>query len=370
MKKKLLVVIQLIRRGGVELAAVNFAKNLDKSKFDISFLLLNPYEPQDDALKQELVLDGCKIINMPENAGGYFGKYKFIKNLIKNEKYDAVHSHTIFFSGIVLMAAKRCGVKVRAAHSHTIKWNRQENLPYKLYKYVMRFLLNINANYKLACSQAAGDFLYGEKAYRKHGQFIANAINIAAFSYNCDSRQDIRKAFNISQNQLLVGHVGSIYKIKNQTFLIDIFSEIIKKRPDAKLILVGEIFDKDPVAQKIEQYNLQDKVIFAGSQKDISKFYSAMDIMIFPSLHEALPLSLIEAQASKLPCLVSDTVTKEVKFNENVDFLPLSAAPSVWADEALSLIKTDRQSVCTDELCKVYDIKSVSAQLEQIYLSE
>lgn len=370
MKKKLLVVIQLIRRGGVELVAINFAKSIDKSKFDISFLLLNPYEPQDEALKKELELDGYKIINMPKNVSGYLGKYRFIKNLIKNEKYDIVHSHTIFFSGIVLMAAKKCGVKVRAAHSHTIKWNREENLPYKLYKSVMRFFLNKNANYKLACSKKAGDFLYGEKTYKKHGQFIANAINIADYSYHSDSRQDIRKEFNISENQLLVGHVGSVYKIKNQTFLIDVFREIIKKRPDAKLILVGEIFDKEPVDKKIEQYNLQEQVIFTGSRKDVSKFYSAMDVMIFPSLHEALPLSLIEAQASKLPCLVSDTVTDEVKFNENVEFLSLSLSPTVWADKALSLLNIQRETVSIHELYQVYDINYVSAQLEQIYLSE
>lgn len=370
MKKKLLVVIQLIRRGGVELAAINFAKSMDKSKFDISFLLLNPYEPQDASLKNELELEGCRIINMPENANGYFGKYKFIDSLMKKEKFDIVHSHTIFFSGIVLMAAQKNGVKVRAAHAHTVKWNRKENLPYKIYKSVMRVLLNKYSNYKLACCKKAGTFLYGEKTYKKHGHFIANAINISDFSYNTHSRYDIRREFDIKENQLLVGHIGSVYKIKNQTFLIDIFSEMIKTVPDAKLILVGELFDKKPVDEKIEQHNLQGKVIFTGSRKDVAKFYQAMDIMIFPSLHEALPLSLIEAQASGLPCLVSDTVTDEVKFNKNLEFMPLASSAALWAEKALSLLKIKRENVSIDDLCKVYDINSVSHQLEQIYLSD
>lgn len=365
--KKVLIVIQLVRRGGVELVAINFARNIDKSKFDISFLLVDPYEAQDEDLLAELEGEGFRFINMPKNAGGYFGKYKFMDSLMKNEHFDIVHSHVILFSGFVLMAAKKNGVKVRIAHSHIIKWNREENIKYKLYKTVMQFLLNRYATVKIGCSKASGEYLFGKKAYRKTGTFVANGVDTEKFSFNKQYRADIRNELKIDDDTLLVGHIGTVYKIKNQTFLVEIFAEMLKTQPNSKLLLVGEKVDIQPVIDKANELGVFDKVIFAGQRSDIYKFYSALDIMIFPSLHEALPVSLIEAQVSQLPCLIADTVTTEVKYNENVDFMPLDASSKEWCRKAFELLKINRDCVSIDELASIYDIKNAVKKLESIY---
>lgn len=363
----MLIVIQLVRRGGVELVAINFARNLDKSKYDISFLLVDPYEGQDEELLVELKNEGFKFINMPENTGGYLNKYRFIDGVMKREHYDIVHSHVMLFSGLVLMAAKKNGVKVRAAHSHIVEWNRQENILYKFYKKVMQFLLNRYANVKFGCSKQAGEYLFGKKTFDKSGTVIANGVDTSKFAFNDKYRNDIRKEFNVSENALLVGHIGTVYRIKNQTFLVEIFAEMIKKNPDSKLILVGEKVDIQPVIDKAETLGVADRLIFAGQRGDIFKFYSALDIMIFPSLHEALPVSLIEAQSAQLPCLISDKVTTEVKFNENVDFLPLDASAEAWSNRAFELLNSKRETISVDKLTKSYDINNVTALLEEIY---
>lgn len=368
-KKKVLVVIQLIRRGGVELVAINFARQLNPDNFDVTFLLINPDEEQDGKFADDLLSDGFKIIEVPKSANSYYKKYKFIDDLMARENYDIVHSHVLFFSALVLKAAKKNGVKIRAAHSHAIKWNRKENIPYKTYKTIMRSILNKNANVKFACSKASGEFLYGKNQFEKNGIFIPNGIEIDTFAFSDEDRNKIRNEFNISDNTLLVGHIGTIYRIKNQVFLVEILSELIKKNYDAKLILVGEEVDKLPVIEKAEELGVTDNVIFAGQRSDANSFYQAMDIMIFPSLHEALPLSLIEAQASKLPCLISDTVTREVKFNDNIDFMSLEKTAFEWSEKALKLLQIRRQDVLINDLVDEYDIKKVVKELEKIYLS-
>ncbi|MGN1328889.1 MAG: glycosyltransferase [Eubacterium sp.] len=366
-KKKLLIVIQLVRRGGVELVAINFARKIDRSKFDISFLLVDPYEPQDEVLLKELEDEGFKFINMPRDAKGYLGKYKFMDSLMKSGQFDIVHSHVILFSGFVLMTAKKNGVKVRIAHSHVVKWNRKENIKYKVYKKVMQFLLNRYSTVKIGCCKAAGEYLFGKKAYKNGGTFLANGVDTRKFALNEEYRKEIRNEFEINDSTFLVGHVGTIYRIKNQSFLVEIFSEMLKNNSDAKLLLVGEKVDTKPVIEKAKELGVFDKVIFAGQRSDIYKIYSALDIMIFPSLHEALPVSLIEAQSSKLPCLIADTVTTEVKFNDNVDFMPLSSTATEWSDKALELVKIYRNDVRVDMLISTYDIKNVIDKLEKIY---
>lgn len=369
MKKKVLVVIQLIRRGGIELAAINFARHLDKNKFDIDFLLINPYEEQDIDLYSDLKKEGFGFTEIPKSCGTHLSKYKYIFKLMKDKKYDIVHSHVILFSGLVLMAAKKNGVRVRIAHSHIIKWNKAETIPYKLYKALMKALINIYANCKLACCKAAGEFLFGKRQYQKDGIMLANGIDISKYEFDFEKRKMLRAQLGLSDSDLLVGHVGSVYKIKNQAFLVKVFAEMLKKHPSARLVLVGEIFDREPVDTEINKYKLQDKVIWAGCRNDVVNFYQAMDIMIFPSLHEALPVSLIEAQASRLPCLVSATVSSEVKFNNNLDFISLDKSSAQWAEAAERLLNIDRDSVSICDLKDNYEINTVTKKLEKIYLN-
>lgn len=368
-KKRLLIAIQLVRRGGVELVAINFARKLDKNKFDISFLLVDPYENQDEALILELEQEGFSLIYMPEEAKGYVAKYRFIDKLLSETHFDIVHSHVLLFSGIICMAAKKNNVKIRAAHSHIIKWHRNETMQYKIYKFIMQMLMRKFATHKLACSSRAGEFLYGKHTYKKSGIFIANGVDTQKYKYSPEMGVKIRKEFAIDSSTVLVGHIGTIYSIKNQVFLADIIAEMKKHNKNIKCIMVGEELERDVVEKKAEALGISDSIIFAGQRNDVNEILQAMDIMIFPSLFEALPLSLIEAQASKLPCLISDAVTNEVKFNDNVDFMSLDCSAEQWALRAFELLDIDRNDISTKKLTDVYDINSVCKKLEKIYLS-
>jgi glycosyltransferase involved in cell wall biosynthesis len=366
--KKLLVVIQFIRRGGVENVAINYAMHLDKSKYQVSFLCVGVNDGQDLDYKSYIQQNGYNIYEIPCEINGYYKKFRYLCKFFKQHHYDIVHSHTIFFSAIVLLAAKKNKIPVRVSHSHISMWNHEENLKYKLYKRVMRFLLNRVSNRKLACSEAAGVYLYGKKEYVKNGMFVANGIDTEKFSYNFDFRRDIRDEFDVSDNEILFGHIGTIYEIKNQSFIVKVMAEYMKVKPSCKLILVGEKVDTSPVIETAKEYGILDRVIFTGQRSDVYKFYSAFDIMIFPSLHEGLPVSLIEAQASKLPCLISDTVTREVSFNSNILFESLDSSLNIWANDIMNLITLKRDDVDINSLLTKYDISNVVTQLDSIYV--
>ena len=198
--KNLLIVIQHIRRGGPEQVAINYAEFLDKSKYKISFLLINPYEDEDEKFEQELIEKGYKIFKMPKENNSYLSKYLFLDKFFESNSYDIVHSHVIFFSGLVLRAAAKHRVPVRASHSHIVRWNREENLLYKCYTAFMRILLKKYSNLKFACSTASGKFLYGDKEYIEKGIFIPNGIETERFRYDDTLRISVRDEFNIKDS--------------------------------------------------------------------------------------------------------------------------------------------------------------------------
>lgn len=367
MKKKVLVVIQLLRRGGIEIAAVNFASHLNKEKYDITYYLQNADDGQDETLVKEVLKSGAKIIIRDDSKQGYLSGLQDALKVMKETKYDIVHSHVVFYNGIVMLAAKICGIKKRISHSHARMWNRKENLPFKLYRFIMRRFINLFATDKLACSTAAGCYMYGKKEFENRGKIIINGIETEKYIFSREIRYKKRQELGIKEGELLVGHIGSIYKLKNQVFLTEIFSEMLKKEPNMRLMLVGEKFEAENVEEKVKALGITEKVLMPGQRTDVEELLQAFDIMIFPSLIEALPVALIEAQASGLPCLASDRVTTEVKFNENVDFMPLEESAQKWAVRAFELMAQNREEINIEKLTDNCDIERIAHKLEKIY---
>lgn len=367
MKKKVLIVIQQLRRGGVEVAAVNFASHLDQNKYEFTYYLQKIESEQDKELLSEVKSSHSLIIVKETEKKTYLENYKDAIKVMSETKYDIVHSHVMFYNGLIMLAAKKCGIKKRVSHSHATKWNHKETLPFKVYRAFMRKLINRYATDKLACGTEAGIYMYGEKEYKRNGKFLANGIEIDKYSFSIVKRRKKRIELGIKENETIVGHIGTIYRVKNQIFLVEIFAKMLKLQPNMKLVLVGEKVEADKVLKKAKELEVNDKILMLGQRNDVNELLQAFDIMIFPSFNEGLPVSLIEAQATKLPCLVSDRVTTEVKFNSNVDFMPLEESAEKWADKAFSMLNKSREDVDITVLKENYDINEVAKKLEKIY---
>lgn len=195
---------------------------------------------------------------------------------------------------------------------------------------------------------------------------LNNAIDLERFKFDKEARNAIRREFNI-EDKLIIGHVGRLNYVKNHKFLIDVFYEIQKLNKDSVLLIVGDGEEREAIEQKAKKLGIENKVIFTGTRTDTESLMSAMDIMVFPSLHEGLPVVLIEAQATKLPCLIADTVSRYSKQNDNIEFMSLKQTPEEWAKKAVELAECDREKASTAELEKNYDIKKIAKKLEKIY---
>ncbi len=354
---RILQVVTYMGRGGLETMLMNYYRNIDRTKVQFDFLVHREFRADYD---DEIESLGGKIYRAPR-LNPYSAKYrKFMKNFFAEHEYTVVHSHLDCLAGIPLEFAKKAGVPVRIAHSHNANQPRDLKYPIKL---LQRRKIASTSTQCFACSGEAGDWMFQGKAFT----VVKNAIDLKKFEFDEDRRLAMRQKLGL-ENELVIGHVGRFYEQKNHEQLIDIFAEIIKQQ-NAKLLLVGKGPLEEKIKERVDAKGLADSVIFLGTRNDIPDLMQAFDVFVFPSIFEGLPLTLIEAQASDLPCVISDTIPNEVKLTSLVEFVSLKATPQEWAKKVLEF--SERGHRRSEQLCSIrahgYDIIDVSYKLEKWY---
>ncbi len=370
-RKKVVIILENLRRGGIEIAAVRFFELLDSEKYETTFLLRN-LQHYDNSMVRILEKNGANIIVKPKECSGYLKDYLFFKKLFKKEKYDIVHAHQLFYNGIIMRAAYKAGVGKRIAHSHATEENcvmgKVKKTISDIYRAVMRVVIKRYATDIVGCSEKAGEYMCGKRLFRERGTVLPNYVNTDEYSFNAERRLQKRKELGIT-NELLVGHTGSIYWIKNQTFLVSLLARLLELRPDARLMLVGEETDGGETRALAEKLNVADKVMFMGSRDDIPDLLCAMDIFMFPSRFEALPIAPIEAQAAGLPCIVSTGVPEEIKATDSFARLSLDAPAEQWIEKIAEFSAFDRTKSDLTELKARYSAQSIARKLNALYES-
>lgn len=360
MKKvcRVLHVVPNMNSGGIENLIMNIYRKIDRDKLQFDFIVhYNKKGVFDDEIEQL----GGKIYRFPVMEDKNLLKYiKDLNRFFKTHKeYKVVHGHMASLAYLYLGAAKRNGVPVRIAHSHGTSHLKS----LKGYcKYIMFKFAKYNANYYYACSTEAGNYLFGKK---RQFEFIPNAIELNKFSYNEETRKKVRKELKLD-DKIVIGHVGRFNLQKNHDFLIDIFKSIYEKNKKCILLLIGVGELEEKIKQKIKDYNLEDNVLMLGLRRDVDKLYQAMDIFLMPSLFEGLPLTGVEAQASKLKCIFSSEITKEVRITDNIEFIDLSLGADKWAEIVLNNLKYDRKKIKIND--SRFDINVLAKQMQEKYI--
>lgn len=370
-KKKVVIVLDNLRRGGIEIAALIFFELLDSEEYEATFLLRNLLH-YDESMVKILEKRRAKIIVKPESFNSYLKDYFFFKKLFKKEKYDIVHAHLLFYNGIIMRAAYKAGVGKRIAHSHATEGNRVmgklKKITGDIYHAIMRAVIGKYATDIVGCSKKAGEYMCGKRLFGERGIVLPNYVNIDEYSFSGESRLLKRKEFGLT-DELLIGHTGSIYWIKNQTFLVELLAGLLKVCPNARLMLVGEEADGGKTKALAKELNVADKVIFTGSRDDIPELLCAMDIFMFPSRFEALPIAPIEAQAAGLPCIVSTGVPEEIKVTDSFARLSLDAPAEQWIEKIAEFSAFDRTKSDLTELKARYSAQSIARKLNALYES-
>lgn len=269
--------------GGVESVVMNYYKNIDRNRIQFHFLC---DEDSTDIPYEEIEKLGGKVIVIPP----YQKLFKYQKELyriFKENNYKIIHSHINALSVFPLRIAKKAGVPIRIAHSHSTS-NKKE-WKKNILKMILRSFSKLYANNYFACTEYAGKWLFGKKVVeRKELNVINNAIDLKKFEFNENIREDLRKELGIKEDTLIIGHVGRFMKQKNHEFLIDVFEKAIKQDDNIYLILVGQGPLEDKIKEMAKEKGIEDKILFLGQRNDVNKLYQAMDIFVLPSLYEGL----------------------------------------------------------------------------------
>lgn len=365
-KKRLLCIIGNMNAGGAETFLMKMYRSIDHSNYQMDFCINTNNEC---FYEDEIKTLGGKIYRISAKSQSIKLFKNGLSDCIKSGNYKYVLRITSSAMGFMdLKIAKKAGAKICSARSSNS--NDGKSIKAKAAHVLGKLLYRKYADVKIAPSDLAAKYTFGKKAYRRgEVHILHNALDLNVYQFDEQARNNIRKEFSIDDNVKIIGHVGRFSKQKNHTFLLDIFSEIHKKNPDTVLMLVGKGELEDKIKEKIKALNLEDSVIFTGVRSDIPALLSAMDVFVFPSFYEGMPNTVIEAQATGLPCLIADTITKEANVTGLVRYMPLKA-PEKWAKEALNMISDTRMQTKKIMIENGYDIESVSKEFVRLVFGE
>ena len=350
--------------GGVEAVVMNYYRHLDHDKIQFDFIC------DDDSTNipyDEIEKLGGKVILIPPYQK-VFKYQKELRRVLREGKYKIVHSHINTLSVFPLYAAKKVGVPVRIAHSHSTT-NKKE-WKKNLLKQVLRPFSKKYATNYMCCSELAGRWLFGDKAYDEGKVYLLNnAIDLDKFKYDKKIRDKKRKELGIKEDTIVIGHIGRFVAQKNHTFLIDIFNEIHKLNQNSILLLIGQGPLQEEINGKVKELGLDDSVKFLGQREDVHEYYNVMDLFLFPSLYEGLGMVMIEAQANGLTCIASTEVPLAASIMQNTYFFSLDDTSLNWAKNIFNIIKSNTRTKFNKEsfLQSGYSINENADKLFNFY---
>lgn len=353
---RILQIVTHMNRGGLETMLMNYYREIDRTQIQFDFLVhrqtRGDYDDEIEAL-------GGRIYRMPRLNPWNPHYITSLQRFFREHTYEIVHCHLDCMSAVPLDAARKAGVPIRIAHSHNS--NQDHNLKY-LVKLWYRGRIPATATALFACSKAAGDWMFCGKSY----QLFPNAIPAKAYRFCEETREDIRTKLHIPDHQLIVGNVARFSPQKNHSFLLDIFEKISLKT-DAVLLLVGDGELRQNIEAKVHALQLDGKVRFVGKSSHVEQLLQAFDVFAMPSLYEGLPLTLIEAQASGLPCIISDRVPLECKITDLVAQVSLESSAEDWSETILTAAKLPRRQTLPEIQSAGYDIELEARKLTDYY---
>ncbi|SFL32038.1 glycosyltransferase family 1 protein [Proteiniphilum acetatigenes] len=371
---RVLQVFTILNRGGAESMIMNYYRQIDRSKIQFDFLV---HREERGVFEDEIEKLGGNIYRMPEiNPLNPFFYYKQLNDFFKAHNYKIVHSHINTFSSFPLKVAKLNGIPCRIAHAHTAlepvklkniftpKFEKTEEVK-KIIKLLLKKTVSTYATHLFSCGIKAGKWLFNDNEF----VVMNNAIDLHLYQYDEDISNELRKKLNL-QDVFILGHAGRFSEEKNHFFLLEIFHSIKKKKPNCKLMLLGDGILKNKIGQKAKDLNIIDDIVFLGVRSDVYRLLQMMDVFVFPSFFEGLPVTLVEAQAAGLKVFASNTITREVALTDNIEFLSIKQSPDYWAEKVLAAMPYVRKNNCEIIRAKGYDIIENARRLQNFYLGQ
>ncbi|RHW50167.1 hypothetical protein DS831_08405 [Bombilactobacillus bombi] len=320
---KIMHFVSGLSRGGVEKVVLNYTSKLN-SNYHINEIIVYQHHSISNVLDL-FESAGNKCIKIPSKKKHPIKNLWKTYKLIRKEKPDIVHAHMSLVNFFPLVIAKILRIKVRISHSHIA----QDNIKLKFLVPLFKWLNIHTATHLLACGEKAGKYMYGNHNFK----IIYNAIDLESFKFNAIKRRKIREYLKIDSKTKVFGHIGRLVKQKNQKFLIDLFNDYQNiNNHNGKLILIGDGPLRNTIYQYARKSIWSSDIILIPGVDNPSDYYNCFDLFLLPSLYEGLPLVAIEAQASGLKALLSNTIDYSTKFRQTTNFLSIDNGTKIWID--------------------------------------
>lgn len=343
--KRLLCIVSAMNTGGAETFLMKIYRNIDRTKYQMDFCV----NSDENFYSDEISKMGGRIYKVPVKSKNLFKSMNSIRKIVKENKYNyviRVNQHSL--SVLDLIAAKLGGAENLIMRSSNA--DSGGGISEILHR-VFNFLPRIIPTVKLAPSIKAAEYTFGKDCVKNGKAYIIhNALDINEYSFSGENRTKKRNELGV-ENKFVIGHIGRFSKQKNHDFLIKVFKEISKIRDDAELLLIGEGELREEICEKAKQIGVKDKIKFLGVRADVPELLNAMDVFLFPSFFEGMPNTVIEAQTNGLPCLVSSSITEEVKITDIVKTCSLDRNATDWAKMLIAMYdecKAENREVYSD----------------------
>lgn len=350
--------------GGSQAFVMNLYRNIDRESIQFDFIIDHPEQTYFQAEIEKL---GGKVYVLPSFRGTNLKELRKAWNNFFREhpEYHVLHSHSRSYASIYIPIAKKHGLKT-IIHSHSTSNGKGIGAVAKAF---LQYPLRYQADYFMACSHEAGEWLFGSKVCKKaYFQIVKNAIDAQKYRYNEGIRQQVRQELGLGK-EFVLGFLARVTEPKNPLFAIEVFHALRKRMLDAKLLFVGDGSLMQKVRDKAAEYGILDSIVFTGARPDVERMLFAMDCYILPSLWEGLGISLIEAQASGIQCVCSENIPKEAIVTKLVMQRQLAEGAQEWAkkiaENAGSYTRSDQSEVIKQA---GYDILENVSKMTDFYM--
>ena len=357
---RVLQVVTKMERGGLETFVMNMYRNIDRTRVQFDFLC---HRDGRFAYDDEIEALGGRIYCVPRCNPLDLRYLRTVDEFFVEHSYRVVHSHINCMSALPLAAARRHGVTVRIAHSHSSRQDRDYKYPLKL---VCKRFIRREATDLFACSVEAGRWMFGAGGFT----VVHNAIDVDTYVFDEARRERVRAGLGIASSAPVVGHAGRFSPVKNHTFILEIFAELLRLRPDAILLLAGDGELRPDIERRAGRLGISDSVRFLGVRSDVPDLMRSMDAFLMPSIYEGLPLVLVEAQASGLPCVISDSIPHDCDLEGSfIARLSISSSAEQWAEALIEAFgKTVRSDGANFVRKAGFDARETASWLQDFYL--
>lgn len=362
---RVLHILDCMGTGGIQSFILNLYRSIDRNEMQFDFLLHREFHNENEAEIRRL---GGRIYFIPTRREGVSKNKKALKAFFREHReYNAVHMHISSLTYIEpLIAAKEAGIPVRIVHSHSSQAPKNHKLHIILHELNKRRLHKFASHY-FACSDISAEWFYGGTKMMNTAILVPNGIQVNDYAYDVRVREKYRNEYQV-EGKCVIGHVGRFHYSKNHELLIEIFRTYANTDNNAVLILVGDGENRANIEEKVREYGLSEKVLFLGNRPDVSQLLQMFDLFLLPSRYEGFPVTLVEAQAASLPCVVSDTVTRLVDISGRIVFCKLTDPMETWVEKIRELLSCERDQSGEEKVRHAgYDINDIIDNLFDYY---